>query len=120
MQGKEDGMKYEDAGIARFTEHQTLQRDAWVVFEDDPVPLLTDTGKSEWMPRKIRVVWQREKVRGYPWGEWITAGATVTGPRLKLDGTEHAGMEYQVRNVREDDENFGTWVRSTRPNADIP
>lgn len=110
-------MMFATEALARFVETQVMERRGYINPEGTSLP--TETKKTEWSPRTITVYWKRERERGYPWGPWLTAGAVVEGPRLKMDGTEHAGTAYTLRGVREDDINFGAWVRSTRPNPDI-
>lgn len=101
----------------KFTEHHTIVREADVV---DATDIPSETGRSRWVPRHVRIVWQRERVRGEEWGPWTTAGAVVMGPRLKVNGEISNGMQYSQRHIYEDHPMLGSWVRSTRPNPHLP
>ena len=108
-------MNFSDRGV-EFIEQQTVIRGADILAAE---PQLTESGRSRWLPTSIRIIWQRNHKRGEAWGPWMTTGAAISGPRLKLDSTPRMGAPYTMHYVGEDDKDFGEWVKRTKPNPSL-
>lgn len=89
------------------------------VTDAEPRPIYKG-GKRMWRPERIRARWNRDRVNDGPWSDW-SLYASVTGPYVKGNGEPYSGaFQDNTERIYEADEEFGTDLRATRPNGELP
>ena len=83
-------------------------------------------GRQRWRPEHIRINWNRSRAGDGDWSPWTCNGGTVSGPRIKKDGSD--GAQQVSRSVWTNADNpietgiadVDDWANATRPRDDPP
>jgi hypothetical protein len=86
---------------------------------DAPPRPIYEGSRTMWRPTSIRVRWTRDRRDGGPWWHW-SADARIDGPKLLKSGLSSPTQTHSARYVSPRDPEFGDWIESTRPGADLP